>query len=57
MHGWNPVDYLRIEDPTERTVARLALQKAEDIASERRQAFIKAITVAVQNGVAKAFGG
>lgn len=55
-HGWNPLDFYSIADPVERMLVEATLNKAEEIAGERRTQFIKAIQVAVQNGVAKAFG-
>lgn len=47
--------FLSIEDRVEQEVARQVLQKAEDLQNDREKAWIKAIEVAVQNGVARAF--
>lgn len=55
LHGWDPIAYLDLTG-VEARVAREVLQQAEDVANDRRKALIKAVEVAIQNGVAKAFG-
>lgn len=49
------MEYLDISDPLERAVADRVLQKAIEIDEERRAADVKAMMVAVQNGIARAF--
>lgn len=55
-NGWDPLHYLDLEG-VERLVAREVLQVAADRRAEREKAFWKNVQGAVQNGVAKAFGG
>lgn len=54
--GWDPIRYLSLEG-VERLVGREVLQEAANRKAEREKNFWKNVTVAVQNGVARAFGG
>lgn len=55
-NGWDPIRYLDLEG-VERLVAKEILQAAADRKAERDQHHWKNMQAAVQNGVAKAFGG
>lgn len=54
--GWDPIRYLDLEG-VEAIVARKVLQVAMDQELEIRRQDHKATEAAVQNGVARAFGG
>lgn len=54
--GWDPIKYLSLEG-VERTVAAKVLQQALDNRADEQSRYWKNIQIAVQNGVAKAFGG
>lgn len=53
--GGDPIAFLDLEG-VEARVGRMVLQRAVDLDHDRRKQFFKALEVAVQNGVAKAFG-
>ena len=55
-HGWgDPLQYLNLEG-VEASVASKVIQKAVDIKHDEQKTYFKALQIAVQNGVAKAFG-
>lgn len=54
--GWDPIRYLDLEG-VERLVARAILQEAADRKGDNDKRFWKNVQGAVQNGVARAFGG
>lgn len=54
--GWDPLRYLSLTG-VERLVAREILQEAVENRATREKHHWKNMQVAVQNGVAKAFGG
>lgn len=55
-NGWDPIHYLSLEG-VERLVGKAVLQAAAERKVERDQHFWKNMQAAVQNGVARAFGG
>jgi hypothetical protein len=58
--GWAPTGeegYLGLTDGIDRMVADEVVQKADELWHERINSIMKAIEVAVQNGVARAFSG
>lgn len=54
--GWDPISYLGLEG-VERLVAKEILQEAAERKAERDKHHWKNMQAAVQNGVARAFGG
>lgn len=55
-YGWDPIEFFKLNE-LEAMIAKEVLEVAEDMKAERNKHFIKAIQAAVQNGVARAFGG
>lgn len=55
-HGWDPIEFLSLTD-IDAMVGYEVIRIAEEDDHERRKEMVKAFQVAVQNGVAKAFGG
>lgn len=55
-NNWDPLRYLGLEG-VERLVAKEILQEAANRRAEREKHFWKNAAAAVQNGVARAFGG
>ena len=54
-HGRDPLEYLSLEG-LEKTVIDLVLSEAEDRRRQDEEVTTKRLEIAVQNGVAKAFG-
>lgn len=54
--GWDPIKYLSLTG-VERLVAREILQEAVECRASREKDQWKNLQAAVQNGVARAFGG
>ena len=54
--GWDPIRYLSLAE-TERLLAREVLQEAVDRRALREKDHWKNMQAAIQNGVARAFGG
>lgn len=54
--GWDPISYLSLEG-VERLVAKEVLQEAVERRADREKHHWKNMQAAVQNGVARAFGG
>lgn len=55
-HGYNPLDLLSKEG-VEKVVMEMALNRLERIRVDEEEKRMQRMEIAVQNGVAKAFGG